>query len=94
MLLRRYYSDFIGPADAAVRAEVEVDEELDAEEQEKLKGTKDEMKLVFDRIDENGNGFVRKAFAFIRRLPRAVHSLCKMGCSDTWTRRSCASSLE
>lgn len=37
---------------------MEVDEELDAEEQEKLKGTKDEMKQVFDRIDENGNGSV------------------------------------
>jgi Ca2+-binding EF-hand superfamily protein len=54
----RYYADFIGPADAAARAEVEVDEELDREEQEKLKGTKDEMKRVFERIDENGNGYL------------------------------------
>ena len=54
----RYYTSFIGPADAAKRAEVEVDEELDAEEQAKLKGTKSEMKLVFERIDENGNGLL------------------------------------
>ena len=54
----RYYTSFIGPADAAKRAQVEVDEELDAEEQEKLKGTKSEMKLVFERIDENGNGYL------------------------------------
>ena len=47
-----------------MRAEVEVDEELDAEEQEKLKGTKEEMKKVFDRIDENGNGSVCKPFEF------------------------------
>lgn len=76
-----------------MRAEVEVDEELDAEEQEKLKGTKDEMKLVFDRIDENGNGSVREAFAFIRMLPWDVQSHCNIDCLDTWTRRSCASSL-
>lgn len=63
--VRRYYSDFIGPADAAVRAEVEVDEELDAEEQEKLKGTKEEMKRVFDRIDENGNGCVHGPFVLL-----------------------------
>ena len=31
---------------------------MDAEEELRTKGTKDEMKAVFDRIDENGNGFL------------------------------------
>lgn len=55
---RLYYLNFIGPVDAAKRAEVEVDEELDAEEEEATKGTKEQMRKVFDRIDENGNGLL------------------------------------